>query len=332
MQDATFMAPYEQLREQMASAGLFKKRPLFYALYAFILICALMASLGFITFTDNIFLQTINALVLAGIFMQFGFFGHDIAHHQVFSSVKKDIWFGGTLYALGLGISLDHWYGSHNEHHKNTNKVGSDPDIDLPLVFSQDELATRGVKYRRYILPYQHIYFFAFMPLAYLNYVLVSLPWPITKLKRPIRIYEFTLSIVHFAILFAVVFYSLGLWLGIYFIFITMIAGGAYAGFSFAPNHKGEETLSPEEKVTWRTQITSTRNIYGGKFIDLALGGLNYQVEHHLFSYMPRPNLARAQRIIEAFCRNEKIPYHQTTFTGSVMEMYRTLRYFALQK
>jgi fatty acid desaturase len=50
-------------------------------------------------------------------------------------------------------------------------------------------------------------------------------------------------------------------------------------------------------------QVLTSRNVRGGWLTDLALGGLNYQIEHHLFPSMPRPNLRRAQALIEAFCQ-----------------------------
>ena len=43
-------------------------------------------------------------------------------------------------------------------------------------------------------------------------------------------------------------------------------------------------------------------NITGGRFTDFMLGGLNYQIEHHLFPSMPRPNLRRVQGLVRDFC------------------------------
>lgn len=320
---------YVQLREKMEHVGLFKKRPFFYAIYSIILVAGTVLSLYIITLTPHIVIQTFNALLLSIILMQFGFLGHDIAHRQVFSSKILDRWVGSTVYALFLGISLDHWYGGHREHHAHTNQIGKDPDINLPLVFTEEQFATWGPTFKKYFLPWQHIYFFPFMSLAYLNYTIQSLPWDIRKLKHPIRQYELLLTATHFAIFFFIVFTYLPFWMGVYFLSIIAVVGGTYAGFSFAPNHKGEEVLTPDEKVTYRTEIISTRNLYPSPFMDLAVGGLNYQIEHHLFSNMPRPNLAKAQKFVKEFCIQEGLPYHETTFAGSVVEMYQTLRHFA---
>jgi fatty acid desaturase len=55
------------------------------------------------------------------------------------------------------------------------------------------------------------------------------------------------------------------------------------------------------------------------------LGGLNYQIEHHLFPNMPRPNLRRAQPLVRAFCSQHNIPYTEATMFGSYAEALRHL-------
>lgn len=48
------------------------------------------------------------------------------------------------------------------------------------------------------------------------------------------------------------------------------------------------------------------RQMRDGWFIDNLLGGLNYQIEHHLFPDMPRPNLRRAQTLVRRFCMESR--------------------------
>ena len=50
-------------------------------------------------------------------------------------------------------------------------------------------------------------------------------------------------------------------------------------------------------------QVLTSRNVRGGRVVDFALGGLNYQIEHHLFPSMPRPELAHAQRVVPPVLR-----------------------------
>ena len=68
-----------------------------------------------------------------------------------------------------------------------------------------------------------------------------------------------------------------------------------------------------------RRQVLTSRNVRGHWLTDFALGGLNYQIEHHLFPSMPSPHLRRAQPIVRAYCAELGIPYLQT----SLVESYR---------
>jgi fatty acid desaturase len=71
--------------------------------------------------------------------------------------------------------------------------------------------------------------------------------------------------------------------------------------------------------------VLTSRNIRGGWLTDLALGGLNYQIEHHLFPSMPRPNLRRSQPLISEFCRQHGLPYCQASLVGSYAQALRYL-------
>ena len=55
------------------------------------------------------------------------------------------------------------------------------------------------------------------------------------------------------------------------------------------------------------------------------LGGLNYQIEHHLFPTMPRPNLRSAQPLVRAFCQEHGLPYTEASLLGSYAQAIRHL-------
>jgi fatty acid desaturase len=61
-----------------------------------------------------------------------------------------------------------------------------------------------------------------------------------------------------------------------------------------------------------RRQVLMSRDIRGSRFLDFMMGGLNYQIEHHLFPSMARPHLRRAAPMIAAYCREHGVPYMQT--------------------
>jgi fatty acid desaturase len=76
--------------------------------------------------------------------------------------------------------------------------------------------------------------------------------------------------------------------------------------------------LAASDKTDFlRRQVLTSRNVHGGWLTDFALGGLNYQIEHHLFPSMPRPNLCRAQALVAAYCAEHEVSYAQTSLIGS---------------
>jgi fatty acid desaturase len=84
--------------------------------------------------------------------------------------------------------------------------------------------------------------------------------------------------------------------------------------------------LRPEDEHDFlRRQVLTSRNVRGGWFTDLALGGLNYQIEHHLFPSMPRPSLRRSQPLIREFCQQHGLPYCQASLVGSYAQALRYL-------
>ncbi len=88
---------------------------------------------------------------------------------------------------------------------------------------------------------------------------------------------------------------------------------GLHLGCAFAPNHKGMPMPGPGER--WghlRRQVLTSRNVRGGVVTDWMLGGLNYQIEHHLFPSMPRPHLRLAQPVVREYCAGIGVPYAET--------------------
>jgi fatty acid desaturase len=114
-------------------------------------------------------------------------------------------------------------------------------------------------------------------------------------------------------------FVALGPWGGLAFALVHHVLTGLYMATIFAPNHKGMP-LAPSTRAAGgflREQVLTARNIYGNWFIDFMYGGLNYQIEHHLFPNMPRNNLRRARPIVRGYCQMQGIAYCETSLVQS---------------
>ena len=98
-------------------------------------------------------------------------------------------------------------------------------------------------------------------------------------------------------------------------------------GVLFAPNHKGMPVMDGNSGIDpVAKQIITARNIRGGQIVSLFYGGLNYQIEHHLFTNMPRNNFRKAKPIVQQFCRAQQIPYHETGVWQSFKEIIACLQ------
>ncbi|MBF4616320.1 fatty acid desaturase [Curtobacterium sp. VKM Ac-1376] len=64
-------------------------------------------------------------------------------------------------------------------------------------------------------------------------------------------------------------------------------------------------------------QVLTSRNFHGGRWVEYFMGGLNYQVEHHLFPNMARPDLRAARLVVRQFCADHDVPYAETSLIRS---------------
>jgi fatty acid desaturase len=107
------------------------------------------------------------------------------------------------------------------------------------------------------------------------------------------------------------------------FVVVQHLLTGLYMATTFARNHKGMP-LAPTIREAGGflcEQVLTARNINGNWFIDLVYGGLNYQIEHHLFPSMPRSNLRRVRPIVRTYCQRQGVAYWETTFLESWLEI-----------
>jgi fatty acid desaturase len=94
------------------------------------------------------------------------------------------------------------------------------------------------------------------------------------------------------------------------FVVVHQALFGVYLGCTFAPNHKGMPTLTADDELDYlRRQVLTSRNVHGGRWMDVLLGGLNHQIEHHLFPSMPTPNLRRARPLVRRYCAELGVSY-----------------------
>jgi fatty acid desaturase len=279
---------------------------------------------GFVLLGDT-WWQLGIAVFLAVMFTQLGFLGHDAGHRQISASRRVSYLLGIMLGNLGVGLSFGWWVSKHNRHHANPNTEGADPDIMMSaLAFTPGQAqSSRGLA--RMLYRCQAYLFFPMLLGEALSVHVASIRSLLSK-GRPNRLAEAALLALHFGAYLSVIFLVLSPLKAVVFILIQQGLFGVYLGASFAPNHKGMPILKREDEQDFlRRQVLTSRNIRGGWFTDIALGGLNYQIEHHLFPSMPRPSLRLSQPLISEFCREHGLAYCEASLVGSYAQALRYL-------
>ena len=316
---------YARLSRAVRQAGLMDRCPGNYAWRIVITVFLLAAGWAGFVLAGNSWWQLGLAVFLAIMFTQVAFLGHDAGHRQICASRRLSYILGLVMGNLGIGLSFGWWVAKHNRHHANPNTEGADPDIMMRVLAmtAGQAASSRGVS--RIVFRCQ-AFLFVPMLLGEAFSVHVASIRALSSRARQHRLAETVLLAVHVAAYLTVVFLILSWGKALLFILVQQGLFGLYLGVSFAPNHKGMPILRREDKHDFlRRQVLTSRNIRGGWFTDLALGGLNYQIEHHLFPSMPRPNLRRSQPLIREFCEQQGLPYCQASLIGSYAQALRYL-------
>jgi fatty acid desaturase len=316
---------YSQLSREIKDAGLLDRRPFYYwARIAVNVVLVAAAGVSLYLAHDSWWVLVV-AVLWAVVSTQLAFTGHEAGHRQMFVSRRANELAGYLHGNLMIGLSYDWWVDKHNRHHRNPNQSELDPDIGTgAFVFSHDEAAKRG-RIGKFAARWQAFFFFPLLALESLNLQVASIR-AVAKTGARNRGVEAALLFTHVAGYLTLLFLTMSPLKALAFLGIHQALFGIYLGCSFAPNHKGMPILGPADQGDFlRRQVLTSRNVRGGWLTDLVLGGLNYQIEHHLFPSMPRPNLRRSQALVAAFCEQNGLPYCQSSLAGSYAQALRHL-------
>jgi len=316
-------AAYLSLVDQVRAAGLLE-RPARTEVTRVVLGAALLVA-GWVVFAlvGNSWWQVATAVLLAGAFGQAGFLAHDAGHRQLSPSRRHNDVIGLLAGNLAIGLSYGWWVDKHNRHHGHPNDVGRDPDVVLGAIAwtpEQVEQASDRLPALGLLARYQAWAFVPLLSLEALNLHVSS----VRAFANPALRYRKTgiaLLALHAVALVSVAFLVLSPLRAVVFLLVLQGLLGVYLGCAFAPNHKGMPLADPRDRADFlRRQVLASRNVRGGRLVDLALGGLNYQIEHHLFPAMPMGNLRAAQPAVRAACAAQGIPYRERTLSQSYAE------------
>ena len=272
---------------------------------------------GVILLKDS-WLQLLIAAGLGIVFTQFAFLGHEASHRQILKSGPANDRIGRILATLFVGISYSWWMNKHNRHHANPNKIGKDPDIEVDTISFLEEDAAQSKGWVRWVTRRQGYLFFPLLLLEGINLHRLSIHDLLTRRGVEGRAFEITLLTLRIGGYLAFIFWLLPVGMAFAFIGVQLGVFGLYVGASFAPNHKGMPIIARDVKLDFLAkQVRTSRNIAGGWWATALMGGLNFQIEHHLFPSMPRTHLRKARTLVREHCRRLKVPYSEVSLITS---------------
>ena len=322
---------FSQVLNLVREAGYLKKKPSFYIIRLVVIsviASALWTGAGFLAWAATIngwwMVLAFAIVALLGVMSaQYGFIAHEAAHRQIFRNNKLNDWTGLILANLFAGLSYGFWLKKHNKHHQRPNQIGEDPDIAIRVLSftTESKMSKKGIE--RWFSDRQGYLFPLLLLFTGFDLLLDSVAGMGRKDRSiGIRVLEFSLMLIRqfapyvvLAILFGP-FWAMAMW------FVMMMSFGFFMGAAFAPNHKGMPLVEKDSSLDFFSrQVLTSRNIKGSWLKDNLMGGLNYQVEHHLFPSMARPYLRKTHQIVSEYCRQNDV----TLVEMNLLASYKTI-------
>jgi fatty acid desaturase len=317
---------FHALALQVRAMGLLDRRPGYYWVKIVLTILAFFAGWALFVYVGDSWTALAVAPLLGIMFTQLGFIGHDAGHNQVFRTRQRNRMLGLTVGDALIGLSFGWWVPKHNAHHAHPNEMGRDPDIgEGSAVSSSDAPGEDRSFLTSWLARWQAPLFFPLMVLRSTGMHVLGIQRLARRRDRAAAA-EICLLLLHTALYLTVVLWVLSPVKAVAFIVVQQAVFSVYLGISFAPNHKGMPIIESGTASGFaRRQVVTARNITGGRFTTFMLGGLNYQIEHHLFPSMPRPNLRRVQGLVRDFCIGAELGYSEESFYKSFRQIVQHL-------
>lgn len=305
---------FHELKKVVREAGLLKRVPF----RGSIEMLAVIVSLIFIYIIvynwstlvgESLIAASLLALAMSVVFTRSVFVSHDILHLQYFKSKSLSFKLSYPFAAVILSNSSSWWDFKHNiNHHTWCNVVDKDEDIlALDGAFTPNNKGNSP-----FIKKYKHIIFWGAMFFMYPAFIAQSYSFVIKKKKYG----ELFLMLLYWPVIWGPIFYFLPFADAITVLLVLNFTLSPWLAFGFITNHLGCDVFEPQEgrELSWmEMQMRGSRSLIGGKFVHWFYGGLNTQIEHHLFPKAPRFNLLKVQEMTREFAKKHNMKYFETT-------------------
>lgn len=251
------------------------------------------------------------AVLLIGIGMQQGgWVAHDYVHGRGWACFLIGRLLGGCVNAF----SPTWWSDKHNTHHVHTNQLGIDHDISNdPILHLWIPEEHKDVFYRRF----QHMYYHVVYAFLYVSWRIQSFQWSWARMDRV------ELAMMAFNYLWLL---SLPLTVSI----PSVLLGGWLVAEIVTATHQSEEILNDVSFDFVEDQFRTTRDVeFNNVFFNYLWGGMQYQLEHHLFPTMPKYRYGALVPLVKKFAAENGLDYRYSNGWEILQLNYDTMKKYA---
>lgn len=272
---------FEELRQQLLRDGWFE-RPWLNETIRYVIPTFTLLIVGWMISATHPLLATF----MLGLGMQqAGWLGHDWSHGRDFIPMTC----GRIVAAISNGFANSWWSHKHNTHHVFPNRMGIDSDVHNEPVM---HLWRPSPEYDKWWRPFQPVYFVLAYAFLYASWKMQSIQFVLAKALWSERVP----IVIHYALLLTMPWYvALG----------SILLGGWFVALVVTVNHQPEPMLETESRYNYCVdQFVTTRGVVcPDPFTEFFFGGMQYQLEHHLFPIMPRARYPALRPIITEWAK-----------------------------
>jgi len=283
---------------------------------------AIIICMSILLLTSPLWNIILLAIFLSVLYTRAVFVSHDLLHMQYFKNKAFSKKLSYPFSAFILSNSSSWWDFKHNiNHHTYCNIVEKDEDIRaLDCAFTAKHKGNNYIiKKYKYLIFWGSMFFMfpAFIVQSY-NFVIKRKLWG-----------ELALMLLHWPIIWGTLIYQIGTYHTLIVAVILNFIVSPWLAFGFITNHLGCETFHEKEAkdFSWlELQMRGSRSLKGGFLIHWFYGGLNTQIEHHLFPKAPRFHLLKVQKITKEFAKKHNIFYFESSPIQAYIQINRALK------
>lgn len=337
--DEVIKKDYLELNKKLRALGYYNSNAFFYAWRWSLFACLLSGAVYLLVNNPgNVALTCVAALMIGFTWHGLSFSAHDAGHNSVTTNRTVDYYLGIFIADFVGGLSIGWWKYNHNTHHIVTNDPEHDPDIQHLPIFAVsarffDNLYSSFYKrimkfdgFSRFVVRIQHFLYIPVMTLGRFNLYAHSIQYVLRmdeKDRPQHRLLEIAgLSFFWFWYGYLLVYCTVPTWpLRLLFVYISH-ASTFILHLQITLSHFAMSTDVIDEESFVEKAVRTTMNVDCPQWFDWFHGGLQFQIEHHMFPRVPRCNFRKVQPLVQEFCKKHNLEYHIYGFlTGNVIVM-----------